>query len=234
MIAGVDQELQPGFLDQVKPSSSDGLIDNLPNLPLCVELSFGVTGQTIPIDHGYELFSALSHFQAKLHDLGSLSIQTITSTHFEDGKLRLTDYSKLRIRLPVDKVPLVYPLAGKLLTLAGDNVRLGIPDIDLLQPARNLYSRMVVIKGYQQPETFLEAAQRQLQQLGIKGEARVSVGAHGSLNRKTLKVRQYVVVGFGLEVADLSDEDSLKLQTCGIGGKRKMGCGIFVARKIGV
>ena len=107
-----------------------------------------------------------------------------------------------------------------------------MPNIDLLQPARHLYCR-VVIKG-QQPETFLKAVQRQLQQLRIKGEVRVSMGAHGSLNRKTLKVRQYVVVGFGLEVADLSDQDSLKLQVCGIGGKRKMGCGIFVAKKIGV
>ena len=234
MTFGLEQNLQRETSELGKSSALDCPMDKSLNFPLCVELSFGVTGQVIPIDHGYELFSALSHFQAKLHDLGNLSIQTITSTNFEDGKLRLTDYSKLRIRLPVEKVPLVYPLAGKLLTLAGDNVRLGIPDIDLLQPARNLYSRMVVIKGHQQPEPFLGAAQRQLQQLGIKGEVRVSMGAHGSLNRKTLKVRQYVVVGFGLEVADLSDEDSLKLQTCGIGGKRKMGCGIFVAKKIGV
>ena len=93
---------------------------------------------------------------------------------------------------------------------------------------------MVVIKGQQQPEPSLEAAQRQLQQLGIEGEARVSMGAHGSLNRKILRVRQYVVVGFGLEVADLSDQDSLKLQVCGIGGKRKMGCGIFVPKKANI
>ena len=234
MIAGADQERQTGSSDQVRLVSPDGLTVSPPNLPLCVELSFAVTGQTIPIDHGYELFSALSHFQAKLHDLENLSIQTITSTNFENGKLRLTAYSKLRIRLPVEQVPLIYPLAGKLLTLAGVKVRLGMPNIALLQPARHLYARMVVIKGQQQPETFLDAAQRQLQQLGIKGEARLSIGSHGALNRKTLRVRQYVVVGFGLEVADLSDEDSLKLQIYGLGGKRKMGCGIFVPKKMAV
>ena len=234
MIAGVEQGLQPGSLDQVKLASPNGLIGSPPNLPLCVELSFDVAGQTIPIDHSYDLFSALSHFQAKLHDLENLSIQTITSTSFDNGKLRLTEYSKLRIRLPVEQVPLIYPLAGKLLTLAGAKIRLGIPNIDLLQPAKHLYSRIVVIKGHQQPELFLEAAQRQLKQLGIKGEARVSIGSNGSLNRKTLRVRQYVVVGFGLEVVDLNDEDSLKLQTYGIGGKRKMGCGIFVPKKMAV
>ncbi len=93
---------------------------------------------------------------------------------------------------------------------------------------------MVVIKGQQQPENFLEAAQRQLQQLGIKGKAHLSIGSHGALNRKTLRVRQYVVVGFGLEVAELSNEDSLKLQIYGVGGKRKMGCGIFVPKKMAV
>jgi hypothetical protein len=46
---------------------------------------------------------------------------------------------------------------------------LGIPQIYLLQPVENLRSRIVVIKGYEQPETFLAAAQRQLEKLGIQG-----------------------------------------------------------------
>ena len=36
------------------------------------------------------------------------------------------------------------------------------------------------------------------------------------------------LVGFGLEILNLSDKDSLILQNFGLGGKRKMGCGIFV------
>lgn len=228
MITGLEQDLQkePSNLD--RSNSHTCTVKSLPSSPLCVELSFSVSGRTVPVDHGYGLFSALSHFQAKLHDLENLSIQTIINTNFEGGKLRLTKHSKLRIRLPADRVPLVYPLAGKSLTLAEDIVRLGIPSIEMLQPTKNLYSRMVVIKGYQEPERFLEATQRQLQQMEINQEARISIGANGCLNRKTLKVRNYVVVGFGIEVIGLSDEDSLRLQTYGIGGKRKMGCGIFV------
>ncbi|MBD2069542.1 type I-MYXAN CRISPR-associated protein Cas6/Cmx6 [Leptolyngbya sp. FACHB-671] len=199
-------------------------------LPLLVELSFDVVGHAIPVDHAYELFSAIAHLQAQLHDLKFLSIQTITNTAFENNKLLLSKYSKLRIRLLVEQVRLVYSLANKSLMLGKDKIRLGIPKIDLLQPAGSLYSRMVVIKGHQEPELFLEAAQSQLKRLGIEGEACISVGSHGSLNRKTVKVRGYTVVGFGLEVAELSDQDSLKLQTYGIGGKRKMGCGIFVPK----
>lgn len=228
MTTELKQSLQRESLDLNNPDSHECLIESISNLPFCVELSFGVAGQAVPVDHGYELFSALSHFRAELHNLDHLSVQTITSTLFENGKLHLTKNSKLRIRLPVEQVPLVYPLAGKVLTLAGDPVRLGIPTIELIQPTRNLYSRMVVIKGYQESEPFLGAVHRQLQRLGIDKPARISIGTNGSFNRKTLRVRQYVVVGFGVEVMDLSNEESLTLQTYGIGGKRKMGCGIFV------
>lgn len=230
MITELEQDLQQETSDSDVSGSLECSIGSVPNLPLCVELCFSVAGQAIPVDHAYELFSALSHFQSKLHNLENLSVQTITSTNFENGKLHLTKHSKLRIRLPVDQVPLVYPLAGKLLTLAGNTVRIGIPNIELIQPVKNLYSRMVLIKGYQEPETFLEAVHRQLQRLGINKQARISIGANGSFNRKTLRVRQYVVVGFGVEVMDLSNEESLTLQTYGIGGKRKMGCGIFAPK----
>lgn len=212
-------------------SSSNGPpITTSIELPLLVELSFDVVGHTIPVNHAYELFSAIAHLQAQLHDLKLISIQTITNTTFENNKLLLSKFSKLRIRLPVEHVRLVYSLANKSLTLGKDKVRLGIPKIDLLQPAESLYSRMVVIKGHQQPELFLEAVQFQLARLEIEGKACISVGSHGSLNRKTVKVRGYTVVGFGVEVVGLSDQDSLKLQTYGIGGKRKMGCGIFVPK----
>lgn len=212
-------------------SSSDGLPITTPaELPLLVELSFDVVGHVVPIDHAYDLFSAIAHLQAQLHDLKLLSIQTITNTVFENNKLLLSKSSKLRIRLPVEQVRLVYSLANKSLMLGKDKLRLGIPKIDLLQPAGSLYSRMVVIKGHQQPELFLKAAQSQLERLKIEGKACISIGSHGSLNRKTVRVRGYTVVGFGVEVVGLSDQDSLKLQTYGIGGKRKMGCGIFVPK----
>jgi CRISPR-associated endonuclease/helicase Cas3 len=37
------------------------------------------------------------------------------------------------------------------------------------------------------------------------------------------------VVGFSLIASDLSDEDSIKLQQFGLGGKHRMGCGIFTS-----
>jgi CRISPR-associated protein Cas6 len=201
-----------------------------PQLPY-VDLSFSVMGKTLPIDHGYRLYAALTHLQSKLHSLDNLSIQTIPGIPNEDGSLLLNEHSKLRIRLPTDKIPLVYCFAGKLITVGKHIVRLGIPEIYLLQPVENLRSRIVVIKGYEEPETFLQAAQRQIEQLGIQRTVSIPINANGKPKRRTIKIKRFTVVGFALEVMNLSHEDSLTLQTYGIGGRQKMGCGVFVPSK---
>jgi CRISPR-associated protein Cas6 len=45
--------------------------------------------------------------------------------------------------------------------------------------------------------------------------------------RRILTVKDKKIVGFSLVAHGLSDEDSIKLQSHGIGGRRSMGCGIF-------
>jgi CRISPR-associated protein Cas6 len=193
-----------------------------------VDLSFQVIGDTLPADHGYGLYSALTHWNETIHNLEGLSIQTITGVPDEQGRIYLTERSRFRVRLPYDQVPLVYGLAGKALTIGNHTIRLGIPQIHLLQPASKLKARIVTIKGYQEPEAFLEAALRQLESLGITGTIVIPVNEEGEAERKTIKIKQFTVVGFKLGVFDLSDEDSIKLQVYGLGGKHRMGCGVFV------
>ncbi|MBD2211883.1 type I-MYXAN CRISPR-associated protein Cas6/Cmx6 [Nostoc linckia FACHB-104] len=196
-----------------------------------VDLSFSIIGHTLPIDHGYELYAALTHLQSKLHSLDDLSIQTIPGIPDGNGSLRLNDHSRLRIRLPVDKIPLVYPFAGKSLTIGKHKIRLDIPQIYVLRAVEELRSRIVVIKGYEEPETFLKAAQRQIKKLGIQGTPSIPINANGKPKLRTIKIKQFKVVGFSLEVTNLCNEDSLSLQIHGIGGKQKMGCGVFVPSK---
>lgn len=196
------------------------------NLPY-VELCFSIIGKTLPADHGYGLYSAIAHCQEELHNLAGVSIQTIQGMPDKQGIIHLSDRSKLRIRLPGDKVPLVYPLAGKQLTIGKHSIRLGIPQIFVLQPAARLRSRIVIIKGFQEAETFLVAAKRQLDDLQIQGNLIIPLNEEGEFSRKAIKIKTFSVVGFSLEVTDLSDEDSIKLQALGLGGKHRMGCGIF-------
>lgn len=193
-----------------------------------VELSFGISGETLPADHGYRLYSAIAHQEPALHEQEWLSLQTITGIPDHLGKIYLTNKSRLRIRLPANKVPLVYSLAGKHLTIGTHLIQLQIPQIFILQPFMTMRSRIVTIKKFQEPEPFLAAAKRQLDDLGIQGSVSMLTNVEGKPDRKAIKIKQYSVVGFGLEVTNLSKQDSLKLQMVGLGGKRRMGCGVFV------
>jgi CRISPR-associated protein Cas6 len=175
-----------------------------------LDLQFPVTGASLPSDQGYALFAAISRVIPEAHDSDWLAVETLP------GVAR----AKLRVRVPQDRVPLLLKLAGKRLEVDGHAVRLGAPQIYLLKPSSALYARVVTIKGYTEPEPFLDAVCRKLDALGVKGEPVVGP-------RRVLKVGSHTVVGFALAVHELSDEASILLQERGIGGRRHMGCGFF-------
>lgn len=202
--------------------------DSSRNLPY-VELSFRVIGETLPADHGYGLYSAIAHLCPDIHEQDGVSILTIPGEPDRKGKIHLSRSSQLRIRLPYEpeKLALALPLAGQTLTIGKHSVQLAIPQIHPLRPVDKLRSRIVTIKKFQEPEPFKEAAQRQLDALGIQGNLILPLNEEGEPSRKAIKIKTYSVVGFSLIVTDLNEEDSLKLQQHGLGGKHRMGCGIF-------
>ncbi|MBE9125501.1 MULTISPECIES: type I-MYXAN CRISPR-associated protein Cas6/Cmx6 [unclassified Coleofasciculus] len=197
-------------------------------IELFVNLSFSVKGQMLPADHGYGLFAALSKLCPSVHEDSEIQILTIPGIPDRKGKIALTDRSRLLVRLPVTKIPLVYAIAGKRLLIGNHPIQIGIPNVEPLRPKAKLRSRIVVIKPYTEPESFLGAAQRQLETLEVSAQLRIPLNIDKTPKRKTIKIQRYTVVGFTTEVTGLSAEDSLKLQQWGLGGKRRMGCGVFL------
>ena len=194
-----------------------------------IELVFPVMGQNLPIDHGYQLYSALKYRLKQLKDWNDISIKTISGKLDRNirHEINLTDRSQLLIRLTAEKVPFVYSFSGKSLTIGKHKIRLGIPEMNFIQAKSKLRSHIVVIRGYEEPKTFLEAAQKQLDELNIKGDVNLIASKVGTPKRKTIKVKQ-TLVGFGVEISNLNQADSIVLQEKGLGGKQKMGCGVFV------
>lgn len=197
----------------------------------CVELKFPVSGTELPADHNYGLYAAFVHQIPELRQQYDISILTVPGFSDRNGKILLTSESCLRIRVPVSKIPLVYQLAGKQVSIGKYPISIGIPQALVLHPAANLKARIVTIKGYMQPDSFLAAARRQLSDLGISGEISISTDRSGNPSRKTIKIKRYTVVGFTTEVSGLNDADSILLQQWGLGGKRHMGCGVFLPCK---
>jgi len=200
---------------------------------LIVDLCIPVRGSSLPADHGYGLLSAMAHQVQLLHQNPEIGILTVAGVGDKQGKILLTPQSHLRIRLPVEQVGRVYGLAGKSLRVGSHLIHLGIPEILTLKGCHTLKARIVTIKGYLEPEGFQRAAQRQLTDLGIPGEVEVLVDPMGIPLRKTLKIKRHTIVGFSTVVRHLSEEDSIRLQQVGLGGRRRMGCGFFLPSKSG-
>jgi CRISPR-associated protein Cas6 len=210
-----------------------------------VNLHFPIMGSSLPCDHAYDLYGALSRLVPALHAKDCpVMIGPVVGDYTGDRQMRLDGRrSNLRLRLPSDQIPLVLPLAGKALDIGGHKVRLGVPQVRAIIPAADLIARLVTIKksnandkaatrACMEPDEFLAAARRSLEKLGIHGEPAVpSVrqGPHaGKPIRHVLRIHGRRIVGFSLQVTGLTAEESIKLQEEGLGGRKKMGCGFFV------
>ncbi|MEC4987108.1 MAG: type I-MYXAN CRISPR-associated protein Cas6/Cmx6 [Oscillatoria sp. PMC 1068.18] len=203
--------------------------DSLPN-PY-VDLKFSISGNIIPFNHGYPLYAAICHQFPIIHDLDTLNIHPITGKPEFPHLLHLTEDSHLCLRLPINQVPLIYRLAGKTLILNEHKIRLGLPESQFITPHPHLYSRLVVIKGFDDPQTFFEAAQRQLNQRNVTATLTLTTRPEGEPIRRIIKIKGKTLVGYGVKISDLNEQDAISLQEKGIGGKHKMGCGVFVPMK---
>ena len=205
-----------------------------------VDVSLPVRGTTIPFDHGFALYSAISRIVPALHDHRSAGIHRIRGRPVGERRLELTTTSRLVLRLPIAEIALAIELAGRTLDLTGARITLGVPTLFPLRPSASLISSLVTIRGFQEPLPFLEAVQRQLSADGIEGWPglilRTSTGAFegrstaapGSVIRRTICIHEKNIVGFPVRIDGLTAEESFLVQERGVGGRRRFGCGVFV------
>lgn len=196
--------------------------------PPSVIVHFPVQGRQLPADHGYALYSAITRHLPALHGASWLGLELLSGVPWREGIIVLpTRGAHLRLRIPADRYGHVLPLAGRRLDISGHTIRLGIPTARPLTPTPSLYARIVTIKKFTEPEPFLDAARRQLDALGLTTTLELPTDEQGRFRRRIITIQGQHVVGFSLAAHGLNDDDSLRLQTSGIGGRRAMGCGHF-------
>ena len=129
--------------------------------------------------------------------------------------------------------------------IADSRIQVGVPESRGLTATENLHAHLVIIKGFMEPDEFLEAARRQTNALEVDPNKLCLIdqphvvhmnrhrdgGTRSPYLRRTVRVRGKEIVGFALNATGLTAEESIALQTYGIGGRRRFGCGIFVACK---
>lgn len=200
----------------------------------------GVRGESIPADHGYPLYGAVTEAVRALHRPdAAYAIHPIRGLPAPRREMELGPHSALVIRLDHDLIPVVLPLAGRTLRIGPAAVTVGVPSVRPIQPAAMLQARLAVIKGFTEPAAFVAAAQRQVDAAGAAGRISL-VERAGALRfeqrsapgtgpvRRTIRIRDKEIVGFALRVNELSAADSLTLQERGIGGRQHFGCGVLV------
>ena len=202
-----------------------------------------IAAHPIPSDHGYLLYGAISQLIPELHTDNSLAVHPIRGQQVGNRQIQLTERSRLVVRVPDGEITSLLKLAGQSLRIGASSIRVGVPQVFGLTPATALRSRLVTIKvkdvpaAALTPELFLEATRRALAKLGVSPSANVIIPARQSNSsesvpipqRRTLRVRDVEIVGYELIIEGLTAEESITIQEQGLGGKRHMGCGVFVA-----
>jgi CRISPR-associated protein Cas6 len=202
-----------------------------------IDLSFVLVGTTIPLDHGYALFSALSRIVPELHGDRRVGVHPIRGRQSAPGVLSLTERSRLKLRLPAEGIAPYIAIAGKELDLDGDRLTAGIPRVEGLRPAAVLTSRLVTIGRLIEPGPVLASLRAQLAGLGIDGTLTLFPSTDpkraGELTRRVIRIKGKRLVGYAVGVRGLDADSSLKLQEHGLGSHRRMGCGLFVPSREG-
>lgn len=190
---------------------------------LRVEVSFSLTGATeLPIDHGYPLFSACSRILgAAIHGAQWLAILPLEGLR-TGTRLELGPQAALRMRLNPARLATVLPLAGAHLDVCGRLLRLGDAKATPLVPCPAAFARLVTICGFTHTaDAFLGELHQRLHNLGVRGS--IELGT-----RRTLRIVQTVEAGWGVRVSGLDRTSSLRIQSVGVGGRQRFGCGSFV------
>ncbi len=183
--------------------------------------------------HAYSVYSALRKLEPWLENNPIVSINSIAGIKLHNKQIETHCNSKLQMRVPISFASRLYALAGKRLSIGQGSICLQAPTITPVYPKRNLYSRIVTIKLRElgkylelTPEQLLVAAQRELKILGIQAELSLAL-KQGKPRRGVIKIKEQFITGYAVEVEQLNEADSLKLQQFGLGGRSKMGGGWF-------
>lgn len=192
-----------------------------------VDVAFPLLGKELPLDHGYFLFAAVVDAIADLRDDHAWGLHSIAGQPLGNDRMALHRSSFLKIRTPAERLPKLLPLAGRVLRIGRDQVRVAVPRVFALTPSPQLRARYATIKNAMEPDAFLEALRIKLaavEDLGQDPERiEIEVGS-----RRVTRMRGDTIVGFAVSLLNLEDRASIRIQEQGLGGRRHIGAGIFV------
>ncbi|MCU7937851.1 MAG: type I-MYXAN CRISPR-associated protein Cas6/Cmx6 [gamma proteobacterium symbiont of Bathyaustriella thionipta] len=201
-----------------------------------IDLSFKVSCKQIKLDHAWALTDALSDLlpwfksesQAAIHHIyiPQSGNGWVRSDGFDDELIQLSRRTRLKIRIPYHKLVELQSISGKTISIDGNDLTFGTSDIHLLSTMTTIVARHVHIPDTDDDEeAFLRTVQQQINALDIQVRKMLCGKSH------QLKTPSGMIKTRSLMIADISPEESIKLQENGIGEYYSYGCGVFIPQK---
>jgi CRISPR-associated protein Cas6 len=200
-----------------------------------LDLAFGISCRSLPVDHAHALSQALVRalpWLAQEERAGVHLIHGAESSHGwqrpsdpDTDVLYLSRRTKLTLRLPKERIGDAQALTGTTLEVAGSRLELRAATVRPLSAITTLQARYVVAPEQTPEEQFLNETAEELARMGIV--ARKLLCGRSAVFR----VPEGRLFTRRLMVADLTPEESVRLQQLGLGAGRKMGCGLFIPHK---
>ena len=200
-----------------------------------VDVAFRLSGQWLPVEHACALRTAVVKFLPWLENEPAAGIHSIHGAASGNGwerpgresgeLLPLSRRTRMVLRVPVGRVEETSVLCERRLDIGGCEVVTGTREPRALRPAGTVFARYVVDEEDGDEERFVEHVASALGAFSVSARKLLCGRSHW------IASAERVLTTRSLMVAELRAEESIAIQSRGIGPGRLLGCGLFVPHK---
>ena len=197
-----------------------------------VDVAYDIACRSLPVDHAFALFEALNRVLPWVeHEAGILPIHVADSGNGwmrperPDDLLYLSHRTRMLLRVPQHRVAEAQRLSGQTLAIAGHAMKVGRATIRPLSTHTTLFSRYIAADATLAENAFLERMHADLAAMDVHPR-KMLCGIERAIATPSKPVHTR-----SLMVAELTVEQSLRLQSRGLGALHHLGCGLFIPHK---
>ncbi len=198
-----------------------------------VDVNYKINCKQLPVSHAMELTRELygvlpwlkSEPEVAIHQIHGATSGNGWERPADDALLQLSRRTRMRLRIPLERITDAKQLSGKTLHIAGESLSIGAMTIKPVIPCGTLFARYVAVPEGDDEPAFLSWIVAQLKQRHIQVKKMLcGMGHEIQIDANRLETRS-------LMITDLETATSVLLQEAGLGPGRQYGCGIFLPHK---
>lgn len=199
-----------------------------------VDVAYAIRCKTLPVEHAYALWRAVGEVMPWIAEEEGAGVHPVHVADSGNGWMRpdrpddllyLSRRTRLVVRVPRHRIEDAQRLLGRTLDVAGHAMHVESSTLRALSTHPAIFARYVVCDGTVDEKAFLAQALAGLHALGIRPK-KMLCGIE-----KTIATPEASLTTRSLMLADLSAEESVRLQQKGLGRMRHLGCGLFIPHK---